>query len=220
MTTRGDTASVHGVASPSLYWPTAAVIAGQCAFMCVAYSHAAIAGELTLERFHISAVLDDDVRCVICACVGAVALVTLTFLEWKRDLPHPKLRIGLAALCGVGIILTCVIREKAHDLAHRLVAALGFGAAVLLTLLIANLDVTHRGRKAAIALATTLILTGAAQGLNLVGKLYLELGFDVLPSWALGCLEIVLVLGFGVCMALCVCAGAGTATLRSGRESP
>ena len=66
----------------------------------------------------------------------------------------------------------------------------------------------------------TLILTGAAQGLNLVGKLYLELGFDVLPSWALGCLEIVLVLGFGVCMALCVCAGAGTATLRSGRESP
>ena len=92
--------------------------------------------------------------------------------------------------------------------------------AVLLTLLIANLDVTHRGRRAAIALATTLIVTGAAQGLNLVGKLYLELGFDVLPSWALGCLEIVLVLGFGVCMALCVCAGAGTATLRSGRESP
>ena len=126
----------------------------------------------------------------------------------------------MAAACGVGIILTCVIRERAHDVAHRLAAALGFGTAVLLTLLVAKLDVMHRAWRAATLLATTLVLTGVAQGLNIMSNRHLKLGFEVLPSWALGCLEILLVAGFAFCMSLCVGAGASDMMHRSGRDSP
>ena len=49
------------------------------------------------------------------------------------------------------------------------------------------------------------MFTGAAQYLHILGQMY---GYSLLPSWALGTLEIGLVLGFGLCMSICSSAGA------------
>ena len=196
--------------------PTTAVVVGQVAFMLFAYAHALWSGELDMARFHISAVLDHDWRSVACAWIGVYALLTLVILEHRRFIageskPTRALRIGLATSCGVGIILCCTVRESSYLVSHRLAAAFGFGSAVLLVLVIAL--VSGVGRAAAATLCVFLAVTGACQGAHIVGTWH---GLQLLPSWTLGCLEIVLVLGFGTCMSACRCAGAST----RGRDSP
>ena len=67
-------------------WGERVVLASQLAFVVTAYSHAYLDSALTRNKFHISAVLDHDVRSTICACVGLAGLFSLVMLERCRAL--------------------------------------------------------------------------------------------------------------------------------------
>ena len=169
---------------------TGAVVATQACFVLTAYCHAALSGALAPRRFHISAVLDDDDRSMLCACVGLAGLCSLVLLETCRKLPRPRLRTCLAAACGSGIVLTCVVRESRYRNAHRGTAVLAFGAAVALVWVVSAAAREPCGRRAACRLLGLVMLTGGAQGLSILGKD--TLGVEILPSWALGSLELCL----------------------------
>ena len=143
-------------------------------------------------------VLDDDLGSRLCALMALVCSVTLVVLEAARELPMPSARISLALSTGMGILLTCCVRESHHKNGHRLCAVLAFGSSVLLVLLVAAL--AGSAMDAALALLSGLFLTGLAQGVNVIADACCE-GCMPLPSWALGALEIGLVAGFGFCMA-------------------
>jgi hypothetical protein len=192
------------VASGDLAWPTSAVVAGQVAFMVVAYAHAALSGDLNWGRAHISAVLDHDVRCVLCACIGALSLYPMVVLEWRRQLPQPELRVGLAGAVGLGIVAVCVMRESDFDTIHRLAAAFTFGCAMLLVWRISSTS-GGVGHRAALTLVMITLATGVAQAVHLVGLFLYDV--IVLPSWLLGFLECALVLDFAMCMSACMSAG-------------
>jgi len=194
---------------PSTWAPvmTGFVVASQLAFVVTAYSHAYLDSALTRNKFHISAVLDHDVRSTICACVGLAGLFSLVMLERCRALPRPKLRACLAATCGGGIIATCTVRESQYVNGHRCTAMVAFGAAVALVWIVAALARDARGRRAASMLVALVVTTGCAQGLNIVGEE--NFGIEVLPSWALGCLELGLIFGFTLCICTSATAGGG-----------
>ena len=120
--------------------PTIAVCVGQAAFLFVAYAHAAWSGDIRPQKAHISAVLDDDRRSVICSLVSMISLVALITLERRRALPQRVARLCLAAVIGLGIILTCAVRETYYVNLHRLIAAVTFSSAVALVVLIAWLS--------------------------------------------------------------------------------
>lgn len=191
--------------APSLAASTSAVVLGQVGFLVTLYAPAIWAKEVTPERFHISAVLDDDFRSTACAVVGGLTILPMVMLEHSRDLPLPGCRLGLAIATGLGILLTCCVRESTHVNSHRCCAVLAFFSAVLLVMLIATL--ADSGHEAGFALMGGLVLTGLGQASNILAD-NLKLSFRPLPSWALGTLEIGLVVGFGACMALHASAGA------------
>jgi len=184
---------------------TTAVVVGQIAFLVTLYAPALWASQVSAKHFHISALLDDDVRSRACAVVGLMTLLPMVLLELQRDLPLPATRIGLAAATGLGILLTCVVRESHYVNGHRLCAVLAFAAATLLVMLLAYL--AESDHEAGMLLACGLVVTGLGQSLNIVAD-NLKLSFRPLPSWALGSLEIVLVAGFGACMGVHASAGA------------
>jgi len=192
-----------------------------------AYIHAWLKNHLAPTRFHISAVLDDDERSVLCACVGFVGLCSLVLLELCRNQHCCRLRTCLAAACGSGIVLCCTVRESAYVNAHRGTAVLALGAAVALVWVVSSLSRDPRSRRSAAMLVALLVLTGSAQALNIV--LEKHLGPDpVLPSWALGSLEL------GLCASpptterypppcltcLCACAAAGSSASPSVSAPP
>ena len=133
------------------------------------------------------------------------SVVPMVLAEAHRELPMAGARICLALATGLGIVLTCCVRESYYVNGHRLCAVLAFGAGVVLVLLIAAL--AESGGGAALALVSGLFLTGAGQGANIVADA-LRCRFRPLPSWALGTLEIGLVIGFAWCMAEHASAGA------------
>ena len=138
---------------------TGFVVASQLAFVVTAYSHAYLDSALTRNKFHISAVLDHDVRSTICACVGLAGLFSLVMLERCRALPRPKLRACLAATCGGGIIATCTVRGRGTSTA---VYGDRHGAAVALVWIVAALARDARGRGLPRCLSPS--STTAAQG--------------------------------------------------------
>lgn len=169
---------------------TGAVIVSQASFLMTAYLHAFATGALAYDSFHISAVLDNDERSAMCACVGIGGLVSLVLLERCRAQPRPILRTALAAACGVGIILTCVVRESQYTNCHRGTAVLAFGAAVALVWVVSSLSRDVRSLRSAGFLVILVVLTGSAQFANILSREQFD--FVVLPSWALGTLELCL----------------------------
>ena len=194
------------VGSGALVLPTVAVVVSQVTFLAICYLDAFFHGSLSAERFHISAVLDDERRSLLCACVGVFGLCSLLWVEATRDLPELRLRSSLASLTGGGICCVCLLREGEYEWSHKLAAALTFGAAVALVCLVASVASSRRGMQAATALVSLVLVTGTAQGSQIIShELYAT---DILPSWALGALELGLLLGFTGCM--CVLHGAGS----------
>ena len=168
------------------------VLCTQASFLAAAYGHAGRCGDLAHFK-HISAVLDDSRRSRLCGFIGVLSLWFLVLLELTRELPMLWCRLALAVATGIGIVLTCAVRESHYAIAHRIVAALAFGSGTLLVWVIAAMS--GAGTRGAMALGTGLFLTGAAQACNLLGECCGRHG--LLPSHALGTLEILLVLGFG-----------------------
>jgi hypothetical protein len=160
----------------------------EVAFILTAYCHATYHNEISSNTSHISAVLDDDTRSVACAGVGFAGLLSLLALESARLLPRPLLRTFFAASCGAGIIATCVVRESAARNAHRIAAMLAFGAGTLLVVVVASLSRDPNGLRAAAVLTALVLVTGAAQGTHIIASEFFER--ELLPSWALGLLEI------------------------------
>ena len=175
-------------ASRWIAFATISVIISQASFLLTAYLHAFNAGVLAHDKFHISAVLDDDERSVTCAYVGLAGLVSLVLLERCRKQPRRSLRTSLAAASGCGIILTCTVRESVHKNAHRCTAVLAFAPAVALVWVISTLSRDSRSMQSAAALVLLVVLTGAAQFANVVS--FDMRGVSVLPSWLLGILEL------------------------------
>ena len=68
---------------------------------------------------------------------------------------------------------------------------------------------SQRGLRAALALVVLVALTGSAQGLHILAT---EFGMVVLPSWALGALELVLLFAFTG--AMCIIGDAGATPRR------
>lgn len=193
----------------SITLPTACVVCSQLTFLGLAYVHAFLRSELSASQFHISAVLDDDVRSKLCACVGAAGLASMVVLELRRELARRLLRTLLAAASGIGIVATCLLRESRYLNGHRLVAALTFASAVtLIWVIVAASRATH-GLRGAIALTLLVIVTGIAQGVHII--YYDFFNISVLPSWMLGTLELGLLVGFAGCV--CTCIGAGAVRL-------
>ena len=187
---------------------TGAVVTSQITFILTAYCHAFFTGALAPHRFHVSAVLDDDDRSVLCAFVGVISLFLLVILESLRALPLPRTRACLALTTGIGIVLNCTVRESHHINAHRCTAVLAFGAAVALVCVVSWVARDTRSRQGAIALSVLVVITGSAQFLNVVAQIYLGRNEMILPSWVLGCLELGLILGFALCIWACANAGA------------
>ena len=187
------------VASPSasgspfpttIFLATSAVVASQIAFVLTAYCHAFLAGVLAPHRFHISAVLDDDERSMLCTCVGVAGLCSMVLLELCRQLPRRRLRAGLAAVSGSGIVLTCIVREGKYRNGHRCTAVVAFSAAVALVWVVSTVARSAAGLRGAYALVALVVLTGSAQFANIIAEE--NFGYEVLPSWALGSLELAL----------------------------
>lgn len=195
--------------SGKLAWPTGLMVTSQVVFLIIPYMHAYHREELSPQSFHISAVLDDDFRSSACAVVGMFGLTALMFLEHSRGLPRRALRLVLAAVTGAGIIAVSLVRESYYVNQHRLLAAVAFGGAVALVWVVAALAKARRGLVAAYSLIVLVVLTGSAQGLNILADSY-AFGRP-LPSWALGSLELVMISGFAGCM--CANAAAGGAKL-------
>jgi len=169
----------------------------QACFIAAGYGHAIWHREMSFNGAHISAVLDNDSRSRLCSGIGLLALLSLVVQEIARDLPLLSYRLCLALCTGVGIILTCTVRESTYINGHRACAVLAFGSAVSLVLLVAYLSETSM--HGAHALVAGAVFTGLAQVSNIIGS---QWGVRLLPSFALGCCEILLVLGFGLCMGL------------------
>ena len=179
----------------------------QVTFLIVPYAHAFYHEELSGSNFHISAVLDDDFRSAACTLVGSLGLAALLALEHSRGLPRRALRLVLAFITGLGIVAVSVVRESYYVNLHRFLAAVAFGGAVALLWVVASAADSRRGLVAAHALIATVVLTGSAQGANILATA-LRMPRP-LPSWALGSLELLLVAGFAGCM--CANATAGGA---------
>ena len=199
---RRSAASVLHANSSAVSIGTAAVICSQLSFLVAAYAHAIYFGQLTLDRSHISAVLDDDHRSRICATISSVGMLSMVQLELARDLPMLAVRSMLAGVSGASILATCLIRESHNHAVHVVVASLAFGAGVLLVNLIPAIS---RGQKFAMKsgkwLGVCLLVTGALQGMSLLDQAWRGCAF--LPSCVLGALEIMLILGFTGCILAC-----------------
>jgi hypothetical protein len=183
------------------------LVLSQVTFLIVPYAHAYYHQELSGSNFHISAVLDDDFRSAACTLVGGIGLAALISVEHSRGLPRRALRLLLALVTGLGIVAVSVVRESYYVNLHRFLAAVAFGGAVLLLWVVASAANAPRGLVAAHALIATFVLTGSAQGANILAT---ALSMPPpLPSWALGSLELLLVAGFAGCM--CANAAAGGA---------
>lgn len=196
-----------------LAYLTVAVVASQITFIGVAYAHALLHQQVTADTFHISSVLDDDVRSVLCAAVGVFGFCAMVALELTRVMPRPILRTALAAASGSGIVLTCAVRESAYLNGHRLSAVLAFGAAFALVWVVVSLAPTIYSRCATAVFTLLVIVTAIAQGTHVISfDLY---DVSLLPSWALGTLELGLLLSFAACICTCISAGAAHAAHRA-----
>ena len=203
--------------SGKLFLPTAFMVLSQVMFLTVPYVHAHYHQELSESNFHISAVLDDDFRSASCTLAGFLGLTALVLLEHTRELPRRALRLMLAAVTGLGIVAVAAVRESYYVNLHRFLAAVAFGGAVALLWVVARAANARRGLVAAHALIALVVMTGAAQGLNILAT---ALSMPrPLPSWALGSLELLLVAGFAMCMCANAAAGGARSQKREARRS-
>lgn len=175
------------------------VVMGQIMFMGYGYLDALICGELSWEKLHISAVLDHNRRALFCAIMAVLMVPFMCWAEDKRStIPFRTLRITLAACCGLGIVLTCLVRESACFVLHAGGACMAFGAAVVLILVVASHQPEAK-RASSIRHAVTLMVvcgvTGTAQFLKIAG-------LTPFPSWALAAGECIMVILFGCAISL------------------
>lgn len=178
---------------------TQCVITGQILFMGYGYLDALLCGELTWEKAHISAVLDHDRRALLCTIMAMFCLYFMYDLEEKRvAVPFSAYRKSLATCCGLGIVLTCIVRESACFALHAGGACLAFGAAVVLVMLIAT-NQPEENRTKSIRTASLLMvvcgITGSLQFAKIGGLFHF-------PSWALATGECIIVVGYGIAISI------------------
>ena len=176
------------------------------------YLDAIVAGDIAMDRVHISAVLDHDRRSVTSALVSIVCSGALVGLEVTRctngpkphaskHAPYSRERASLATICGAGILVVCLVRESSFFLVHAGAAAVAFGAAVMLVWLNALLvpleEAASRKRalRLAFGLSAICCVTGTAQGLSIIE-------YIVFPSALLAIGEWFLVVGFAVAISV------------------
>jgi hypothetical protein len=148
--------------------------------------------QLSWSNCHVSAMLDDDVRAPLCSIISLLSLWFLVGLEMSRAIGLLRERLCLAVVCGLGILVTCVIREGAWWHAHAASAVVAFAAGLALVLII---TMCYPGSyKSALALSVVSVITGTLQSLSI-------LQWMELPSVALALGEGGMILTFGVCVA-------------------
>lgn len=207
-------------ASDTTSHDSAVVIASQVAFMSTAYADAFLSGDLQSHKAHISAVLDNRRRSLVCCAIGFISLLSLLNLERKRKITNRgtadrSQRLGLAGLSGVSIIMVSAVRESANFPIHAVFSCTAFGSAIWLAWLLA-------ADKAAVRRASVLTvvcaLTGGLQFANLAGLVSASpvffgdrephrtnspfSGKAQYPSWLLGLGEAIMVIMFGYTIAV------------------
>ena len=176
--------------------------------MLCGYLDAAVAGDITIDRVHISAVLDHDRRSITSAFVSIICSAALVSLEVTRsecsaegpkETPYSRERISLATCCGGGILIVCLVRESSYFFVHAVAAATAFGCAVMLVWVVALSMEDRSLRRRALRLAFMLSVVCTITGMAQAGSI-----FEVwsLPSALLALGEWFLVLGFAICVAV------------------
>lgn len=180
------------------------------------YIDAIVTNDISMDRVHISAVLDHDRRSVTSALVSIICSGALVGLEVtrrsnghadgpkqraSRHTPYSRERISLATCCGAGILVVCLVRESSFFFVHAGAAAVAFGAAVMLVWLNALLvpleEAASRKRalRLAFGLSAICCITGTAQGLSIIE-------YIAFPSALLAIGEWFLVVGFAIAISV------------------
>ena len=110
----------------------AGVCLSQVLFLATGYAHQLYSAEISLDNIHVSGMLDDDQRSVLCGWLSLLSGVALVALELSRSIALLPLRLTLAAACTLGILLTCHIRESHNYTLHALSACIAFGSGIVL----------------------------------------------------------------------------------------
>lgn len=171
----------------------AGVCVSQVLFLTIGYTHQLAFDEVNLEKIHVSGMLDNETRSLLCGLVAIISGCALVAGELTRPVAFLPLRILLAASCGIGILLVCLVRESRSRLLHVVFACLAFGAGIaLIWVVLYTTNYVYRGwaRFPATILLVVCVVTGVAQGLN-IAKLW------KLPTHWLAIAEAIMILLFG-----------------------
>ena len=171
------------------------VCISQVLFLTIGYTHQlAFEGELRLEKIHVSGMLDNETRSLLCGMVAIISGIALLAGELTRPVSaYLPLRLVLAGACGVGILLVCLVRESRNNPLHVVFACLAFGSGIALIWVV--LYTTNRAYKGwarfpSMILLLVCVVTGVGQGLN-IAKLW------KLPTTWLAIAEAIMILLFG-----------------------
>lgn len=171
---------------PSHAFLTGSVLVGQAVFLIVGYVHALVHSQLRWTACHVSAVLDEPDRALMCGLASVLPGTALVCLEIGRDAPARRLRVALAVSTAMGILLTCAVSESVWFSLHASATCVTFGAGMLLAWIAAP-------SRAALLTAAGCV-TGICQGLKLACWLHF-------PSILLALGEGLIILGFGLTLA-------------------
>lgn len=171
---------------PSHDFLTGSVLVGQAVFLLVGYAHALVHSQLRWAACHISAVLDEPDRALMCGVASVLPGAALVCLEIGRDAPARRLRVALAVSTAVGILITCAVSESVWFSLHASATCVTFGAGMLLAYIAC--------RERAALLTAAGFVTGICQALKLAGWLHF-------PSVLLALGEGLIILGFGLTLA-------------------
>jgi hypothetical protein len=171
------------------------VCISQVLFLTLGYTHQlAFEGELRLEKIHVSGMLDNETRSLLCGMVAIISGIALLAGEISRPVSaFLPLRILLAGATGVGILLVCLVRESRNNPLHVVFACLAFGSGIaLIWVVLYTTNRVYKGwaRFPAMILLLVCAVTGVGQGLN-IAKLW------KLPTTWLAIAEAIMILLFG-----------------------
>jgi hypothetical protein len=171
------------------------VCISQVLFLTLGYTHQlAFEGELRLEKIHVSGMLDNETRSLLCGMVAIISGIALLAGEISRPVSaFLPLRIVLAGATGVGILLVCLVRESRNNPLHVVFACLAFGSGIaLIWVVLYTTNRVYKGwaRFPAMILLLVCAVTGVGQGLN-IAKLW------KLPTTWLAIAEAIMILLFG-----------------------
>ena len=171
------------------------VCISQVLFLTLGYTHQlAFEGELRLEKIHVSGMLDNETRSLLCGMVAIISGIALLAGEISRPVSaFLPLRIVLAGATGVGILLVCLVRESRNNPLHVVFACLAFGSGIaLIWVVLYTTNRVYKGwaRFPAMILLLVCAITGVGQGLN-IAKLW------KLPTTWLAIAEAIMILLFG-----------------------